>query len=214
MATPIVISNAAQLTLNWSGPQRTWRNVLGLIGNPTLPAINQATAEALFTAIRGNSATVAYMGLMNGNTILESISLRSLNTPNLPEFTSTGTPLAGGGTGDTLPLNTALVVTIRTTGAGKSFRGRVYLAGFDETQNDANGRILPNANTLSQAFLTGIDNSAQAQNMLIAVLSRPKAAKVIPAKNIAASPGFATQRTAFQTRTTKWNSQRRRTGKQ
>lgn len=40
---------------------------------------------------------------------------------------------AGGAAGDSLPLNVACVVTLRTASRGRSARGRVYMSGFLET---------------------------------------------------------------------------------
>lgn len=213
MATPFVVASAAQLTLNWSGATRTWQNVIGCRALNTMPTVDQALAETLFTGIRGSANFTALMALMAPTVIFESIGIRSLNTPNQAKFTSTGTPLAGGGTGDMLPLSTAAVVTIRTALAGKSFRGRVYFSGFDEAQNDANGRSVAGVNTACSGAMVAV-NSILAQNGLtVAVISRPRAGVTIPAVTRPAVTGGATPVSAFDTRNTKWESQRRRTGR-
>lgn len=45
-----------------------------------------------------------------------------------------GLPLAGGKIEDPLPLSDCIVVTFRTTGRGRSKRGRIYVSGFTEDQ--------------------------------------------------------------------------------
>jgi hypothetical protein len=40
--------------------------------------------------------------------------------------------VAGGESGDVLPVSAALVLTLRTEKRGRSYRGRLYLAGFGE----------------------------------------------------------------------------------
>lgn len=212
MANP-VIDNAGQLVLNWSGPQRTWKNVIGLTTISTFPTFNQALAESIFTAIRNASSTTALMTHMATTTILESVSIRSLAAANQPLYTSTGVPLAGGGAGDSLPLSVAACVTIRTPLAGKSFRGRVYLSGWDEGENDASGRITGAANAAAQAFMSGLDQAIQAENLVVGIISKARDAVTIPAKTIPSKNGFVTARNLFLVRDTKWESQRRRTGR-
>lgn len=214
MAPPRIIANCGQLTLNWSGPSRTWRNVYGVIGNPTLPVFDQTLANALFTGISSVFGTSGLGPLLSDLAILESITIRDLHVANSAPITSTGTPVGGGGTGDMLPLNTAAVVTLRTAFAGKSFRGRSYITGFTEAVNDVNGRISTAANTAAVAFVQGIVGQLTLHGMGMAVLSFPRDAKTIPAKTRPAFAGMGNTVTGLQARTTKWNSQRRRTGRE
>lgn len=214
MAPPRIIANCGQLTLNWSGTTRTWRNVFGLIGNPTLPVFDQTLANTLFTGISTAFTGSGLATLFSDLAILESITIRDLHVANAAPIVSTGTPIGGGSTADMLPLNAAAVVTLRTAFAGKSFRGRSYIAGFDETANDVNGRISAAANTAAQAFVQNIVVTLTAHSLAMAVLSFPRDAKTIPAKTHPAFPGMGNTVTGLQTRTTKWNSQRRRTGRE
>lgn len=209
----LVIANSAYIKLLWSGPSRNWLNVIGAQGNPTLPAINQAFADSLFAAIKANANVQALFPLLPTTVSLTGIAIRDISVANRAEFTSTGAALAGSGTGDPLPLNTAACVTLRTAGAGKSFRGRAYISGFNEAQNDATGRIAAAANTAASNFLAGMNAALVANSLAMAVLSRPRDAKTIPAKTIQAHTGFSTPVTAFVVRNTKWESQRRRTGR-
>ena len=188
-------------------------NVLGLVGNPGLPTINQAFVDSLFAAVKADAATTSLLALMPGTITFTGLSVRDISQANRAEFNSTGAAVAGTGTGDPLPLSNACCVTIRTAGAGKSFRGRVYITGFNESQNDATGRQAAAVNTACQAFIQAVDFHTTVVGAIIGVLSPPRDAVTIPAVNRAAKPGFVTARTAFETRNTKWESQRRRTGR-
>lgn len=209
----LVIPNAALLTLNWSGETRTWKNVIGCVGTGGLPTIDQALANALFTGISTAAGFTAMLAHFASTVIFESISIRDIHAPNLPEFTSQGTPVSGGGTLDALPLSVAAVVTIRTAKAGKSFRGRTYFSGWDEASNDAQGRSVGFVNTSAESAMTSINSILAGHSMTVAVLSRPQDAKTIPARSIPARTGQATPVSAFITRNNKWESQRRRTGR-
>ena len=213
MAPSRVISNAAQLKLNWSGPTRTWANVFGALGNPTLPVINQALANTLMTAIGTSFTSSGLAPLIGTSCSLVSVSIRSLNAPNQPEFVSSNAAVAGAGAGDLLPLSAAACVTVRTTLSGKSFRGRMYITGFTESQNDSTGRILTAANTAAQTFVNAISVNLASNGLSFAVLSFARDQVIIPQKTIAAKAGFATAASSFQVRNTKWESQRRRTGR-
>lgn len=209
----LVIPNAALVTLVWSGETRTWRNVLGAVGTGALPAIDQALANALFTGISTAAGFVNLLALLAPTVVFETLTIRDISGPNRAEFTAAGTPVSGGGIGDALPLSVAAVVTVRTALAGKSFRGRTYFSGFTEGQNDATGRQLPAVNTAIVGAMTSINSILAGHSLTVAVLSRPRDAKTIPAKTIAAKTGQGTAVSTFIARNTKWESQRRRTGR-
>lgn len=209
-----VITNAAQMKVFWANGTRSWINVVGILGAPGLPLqITQANVDAMFTALKANSLTTTFMGLCPTTTSLTKISVRDLRSANFNELTSTGTALAGTGTGDVLPLNLACCITLRTQLAGKSFRGRVYVSGMNELQNDATGRIVPAAATAAQGLVAAYSQCMSVITGGTAVLSFARDAKTIPAKTIAAKSGFANAVTATESRNLKWESQRRRTGR-
>lgn len=210
----LVIPNAGMLTLQWSGSQGAWNNVLGLIGVPALPIFDQTLANGIFADVKTAATNSALMSNMATTVVLEGVKIRSLSVANQPEFVGAGTPLAGGGTGDMLPLSVAACITIRTAFAGKRFRGRVYLSGWDELMNDASGRQAAAVNTTGVAFLQGLAGALLARSMDLAVLGRPRDAVTIPAKNIVALSGIVNRQTVFVARNSKWESQRRRTGRQ
>lgn len=213
MATALVIPNSAMLKINWQGPSRNYQNVFGLrwTSNPVI--ITQTMTDNAFGALKANSSTVALMALLGTNISLLNVTLKDLNTANQPEFVANGAALPGTGVGDTLPLSMAAVVTIRTALSGKSFRGRAYISGWTEAQNDSSGRALAAANTAAVNFVQAIQTVMNTVGFNLAVLSRNSAGRTIPEKIIPAKPGFSTAFTSLQARNTKWESQRRRTGR-
>lgn len=213
MPTPLVADNAALLKVLWDGPTRGWINVFGLAGTGAFPTVDQILANDLFTGITASPNTSALLALMSDTTALRAITIRDIRTAGLAEFTSAGTAVPGAGAGDALPLSLASVVTIRTARAGKSFRGRSFLAGFTENQNDTNGRVAAAVNTAGVAFLTAINSVLAGHGLTMGVLHRPQAGRTIPARTIPASIGFVTPVSSFEARDTRWESQRRRTGR-
>ena len=210
-----IIENSAQLKIFWANGTRQWQNVYGMLGSPTMvPNITQALVDALFTAIKARAETTTILGMMPTTTQLVACSVRDLRNEAMAEIKSAGTPAAGTGTGDLLPLNNAVCVTIRTAKAGKSFRGRSYIAGWNEAQNDGTGRMNQTTADAAKGFITGIGQAFGAPfQAQLAVLSFARDAETIPAKVITGKSSFSNGVTLLESRNLKWESQRRRTGR-
>lgn len=213
MAVSPVISGCGTIKLVWTNGTRTWLNVLGFKATGTFPVVDVAFANF----IHGNvSSAMASSGLASHLAIptqFTRIMVRSLNSPNAAEISSTSAVVPGTAAGDTLPLSVACCVTLRTALAGKSFRGRVYLSGFAEGENDATGRITAAANNSAAAFITALNSAMNGNGVPLAVLSKPRDQVVIPEKTRPANTGQGNIITAAIVRDTKWESQRRRTGR-
>jgi hypothetical protein len=116
-------------------------------------------------------------------------------------------------------------MTLRTASAGKSFRGRVYLGGFIETENDASGNALTVVSTNCVSFLTAVSSAMTASGLTFAVASRPAERTTVvettfhndgttSTRTITQSPartGGSTPVTNISSRNTGWETQRRRT---
>lgn len=213
MATPLVIPNAALIKLFWAQGTRSWLNVFGAVGTGALPPINQALADALLTGVQGELSGSTLISHLAATTLFMGVSIKDISAPNRGEFLgeSSGTP--GTGVTDPLPLSNAICITLRTALAGKSFRGRVYYSGFTEDANDASGRATAAAGGAARSFTSGLNGVLTGSGLQMAVLSRPAAAVTIPAKTTAARAGQATAVIQWDSRNTKWESQRRRTGR-
>jgi hypothetical protein len=188
-------------------------NVLGAIRTGSV-TFNQALANALDTAIKSSwSANLAPRCATSFS--LTSVGVRDINTPSNPEFIGSGAAVVGTGTGDILPRQIALCVTLRTALTGPSHRGRVYINGFVEAENDVNQLASSAAQTGAVAFVNGIMTALGNNGLQLAVLSRPVEARVIPAVpeiTIPGRPGQGLAVTVPVMRNGTWDTQRRRRG--
>jgi len=178
------------------------QNVLHFV-NTGAVIVNQALAETLKTTISGIFGSSQLTGAIAPTFGLRNVGVRNLALANQAEFLSTGAGTLGTGTGDLLPVGTAFCVTLRTSGAGKSFRGRVYLAGFTEGMGAANNADAAVAQ-VAVAFVDGIRTSlGSAPNIDMCIVSRY-------ANKVLRPTPITTEVTAVIARNTVWDSQRRR----
>jgi hypothetical protein len=125
-----VIPNCVQVVLNWSLEDgRLAHNVLhGRVSGsftPTAPV-----AQAIFAGLSSGAPFVAWNSTLAPTTSFTGVSLRDLRVANQPIVSSTGAGVPGTATGESLPNETAIVVTLRTAQAGRSARGRMYTMGY------------------------------------------------------------------------------------
>lgn len=198
----LVVPNAAQMRLIWSlGGQLYALNVLGVV-NAGSVAITQALTNTIGAAVKTGLTTSALGARITTNVALANVGLRDVRTANTAEFLDSGAAVAGTGALDTLPPQTALVVTLRTAQAGRSFRGRVYLCGFSETENFAAGTYSGQAGPV--AFITAVQSALVNNGLNLGVISRPRTDPLNP------SAGFVTPVTSIVLRDNVWDTQRRR----
>jgi len=222
MAIPLVIPNTVQIRLLWSLSANLGINVIHAIA-PGGYVVNQTTANTLGASIK--AAFSAQLGVhMNPSSALVRVGLRDLRTPNQAEFLDDGAAVGGVTAGDMLPPSVATAVTLRTAKAGKSFTGRVYIGGFIEADNDVNGTTVSVAATAAVNFMVGVQSALTSSGLQLAVASRPAEEKIIvettnhndgtttlrTLSHETAKPGQATPVTLIQSRTSGWESQRRR----
>jgi hypothetical protein len=196
-------------------------NVYGARINAGIP-INQALADTIGSAIKAQwSATMAPH--CPAGTQLVKVGVRDVRAPQLPEFLDSGALVSGTALGDSLPAGVAACVTMRTAGAGKSFRGRSYLGGFSEAENTATGLTSTVINTACLNFLGAIQSALSTNGLILSVMSRP-AERVqivtttfhadgttsVKTVNHPARVGRVSDVTSFQVRNSRWQSQRRR----
>lgn len=198
----LVVPNSGQLRLIWAlGGQLYALNVLGVVNNTSV-AITQALTNTIGTAIKSALTSSGHVGALHTTVTLANIGLRDLRTANTAEFLDTGGAVAGTGTGDVLPPQIAMCVTLRTAQAGRSFRGRVYLPGFNEASNSVTGTLTSTASSV--AFVTAIKAALVASSLDLGVLSRPAPTAPVP------RAGFITTVTSIVARDSVWDTQRRR----
>jgi hypothetical protein len=201
----LVLATAVQVRLFWTLNAIAAYNVLsGIVGGGY--ANSQAHADALTTAVLGRFTSSGLKALSASTTSLLGAGIRDIRTANQAEFYNTSAPVAGTGAGDPMPNQMAAVVTLRTALAGKSYRGRVYIGGANEAENDSAGHIVAAYNTAIAAFITGVQTDMATEGITLAVMSRPRTAPPFPV----AWGGAITPVTAITTRDVLWDTQRRR----
>jgi hypothetical protein len=218
------IPGGAQVRLIWTiSGGGLMINVLGAVVSGT-PTFGQAHANALGSAIKGAFSGGALIGQTHTSVVLNSIGVRDLRSPNLTEFLDQGATVAGTGTGDALPRAVALVITLRTALSGPRYRGRIYLGGFSETQNDADATASAALVAAGVSFVGSIQTAMAANGLTMGVISRPMEPYTVTTtferndgttdttvKTHEGRPGQVNAVTLIQARNDTWDSQRRRT---
>lgn len=218
-----MVPGAAELKLYWSVNGQLAVNVIGMsitgtpsFGNPLADTIGAAVKSAFTTQLAAQFATTSS---------LLRVGIRDLRTDNQPEFRDSGAAVAGTGAGEGLPGSVAMCVTLRTSGAGKSFRGRTYLSGWNEGANGANGLITTAAATAGVNFMSAVNGAMTPNGFAMAVLTRPQEEKIITEttnhadgtttvrtlSHQTAKAGVAHGLAFLESRNSFWESQRRRT---
>jgi hypothetical protein len=168
---PMVVANAVQVRLRWLVQTETAFNVLNFRATSAV-VVNQALADQVGTQVKLAFAAQWAAHTATGNS-LQKVGIRDLRVASSAEFVDSGSASAGGAAADSLPPQNAVVVTLRTAKAGRSFRGRVYLPGLSELDNSPTGVTSTAANTAAAAFINDIATRLQPIGLTFAVLSRP-----------------------------------------
>jgi len=208
---PLVVADAVIVRLMWSLNGKLAYNVLGgrVSGGYTN---SQVKTDALATDVLAGFTSSGLKALMASTTELLGVGIRDIRTANLVEYVQTGSPVAGTGAGDPLPNEVAAVVTLRTQFAGKSFRGRVYISGANEAQNDAAGHIATAFNTACVNFMDEVESAMGTQGITLSVLSRPTWLNLAPPADTQSYAGGVEPVTSKTARDVIWDSQRSRSG--
>lgn len=151
---------------------------------------------AAAVAVAWDTGAISQRDLTADNVSLSRVGLRDLRSPNLPLLES-AVNVAGLAANDPMPQQTACCVTLRTALAGRSYRGRVYLPGYAEGQNDSNGNPVANVRTAAVNFMTDMMSLSQGANTLLLGV----ASKTLLETNIV---------TSVEVRDLVWDTQRRR----
>lgn len=221
---PLVVPNVIQIKLGWTIAGPGAFNVIH-VRKGSAQTLDQTLANSIGSAVKG-----AYTGnlpaLMTTNVALHRIYSRDLSAPNMPEFQDTGAAVGGtDAVSQPLPASVALCLTLRTAKAGRSFRGRFYLGGFSEAQNDTSGLALPAAAAAAVSFVEDMADALGALGLSLGVLSRPSNATTVLKRTgypdgsqeeevLWSSPqraGGIEDVTLIASRTLAWETQRKRT---
>jgi len=219
---PLVVANAVQVRLLGTATGQGVINVLhaSKVGGSV---IDQARANTVGAAIK-SAWSARFATLMTVGASLVRVGLRDLTLASQPEFLDTGAIVAGTATGDPLPAQVAACVTLRTALSGRSFRGRVYISGWDEVQNTASAVMATATSTAIVGFLNDVSTALSASALTLGVLSRPAYAYVdtrtwtlAAGQTLVETTGRGTARTGeihnvtlISSRDARWENMRRR----
>jgi len=106
------------------------------------------------------------------------------------------------------------VVTFRTALAGPSFKGRAYMGGFDEDQNDGNANTAAAVKTAVESFWNTLRQNLTTIGYEQSILSPalPLRPSSVPGKPDLPAKSSTNERvTSCEVRNLLWGSQRRRT---
>lgn len=216
MVDHLVIPNTVQAR-HWisAGPTNGY-----VVTHHTIPSATQVDvnlANALFNSLKALWATqmAPLCPATAPNTVAyQGVILRDLRQANMAEISSNSAASLGtAATQDLLPRSIAACFTVRTINAGKRYRGRMYWFGFAETANGADGRMTAAAKTAFDAFATGFLTAANVNGLQFGVSHRPTIFDAITGLPVDPGLGFTTVATQVLCRDTRWDSQRRRSGK-
>jgi hypothetical protein len=144
------------------------------------------------------------MPKLSTQTKLTTVSLRDLTTASgiVYEYSGPPLPVSGGAAGPPLPSSVAVVVSLRTGLAGRSFRGRLFFGGFSETQSDGN-YMLNNLPVQLKDALVDVIDAINTTSRRVVVVSRY-------AQNQPRSTGVVTPVVSVLARTVRLATQRKR----
>jgi hypothetical protein len=191
----IIITGTYEIRIVWAYAGTDWAlNVL----HAQLPggeSVNQGLADGWATDLSAAHTSSGLEALQPTAVSLDRVGVRDLRTANQPMHEA-NIASAGTSANDLLPRAASLVVTMRTSLAGRSFRGRSYVPGFDEAQNTVEGTAVPAATAAATAWIAAIRTAATARGHTLAVGS--------------VKLGISTPVTAQIVRDNVWDTQRRR----
>jgi hypothetical protein len=159
--------------------------------------------NAVFADAQNALTSSGMLGRLANTAALNRVTVRDVSIPNQAEFVSTNAPVLGTSPALALPLSAAITVTSRTAKAGRSFRGRTYLAGWAETQNATNLPVTA-ARTSARVFMEDFRNGLLADpNVELGVASFIQ-------NGVEIDPGEFNETISYNVATPRWTSQRRR----
>lgn len=168
------IPNCVRIYIAWTLPNtKTVYNILHgqVAGGFTATS---TVAENIFSAVKAAGGWTSWKANVNSGVSFAAVSLRDMRALNQPLVTSTTGASAGTGAGTALPPGDALIVTLRTGSAGRSFRGRVYLPGLDSTALAAGGVAAAGTMTNAKAFVDAVSTALTGQSITLSIGQPPR----------------------------------------
>jgi len=170
----LIVTQGVLVRLIWGvGGQPTAVNVMG--GINTGAAIDQGRANSIGAAIKASTAGASGLHQIMGTTVsLLNVGVRSIGAPSQTEFLDAGAAVPGTATGNLLPAQVALCITLRTALAGKSYRGRFYTFGFTATSLTPGGLCSTVVGDQARTAVEGLITALATSQITPAIISREK----------------------------------------
>ena len=173
--------------------------------------LNPNIAETMFAAAKANANGNNVFAQLATTFVFTGIGVIDIRGPNFPEIPSTGASEAGTNVALALPDQDSIVVTLRTGKTGRSFRGRIYSAGWTSAALAVDGSIDDVAATAALNWGIALQQGITAGGAQLAIRSpalpeRPsKPGGNLPAKDYSIEPV-----TSLIVRDRIWDTNRRR----
>lgn len=164
-------------TLIWTLPNTdVAENVLHWAVVPALD-FTTTSAQSLSDQIQTVWGSSTFKGIVNTGVKLHAIKVEDLRTTPYASRTFT-IDSAGSDSSTAMPWQNAACVSLHTTHAGRTGRGRVFLPGLCEDSNDTGGVISSTSAGYCKDFIIGIAGitTVDSEDVIFSVLSRKDAA--------------------------------------
>lgn len=208
-----MIPNAVQVRLDWTVAtgQRVHNVLYGQVSSGFSPT--PSVADAILTALTAGASWTAMATHLATTTALASITLRDVRQENQPLVQSAGAAHPGTDSSIALPLEVALVITLRTALVGRANRGRVYVPGYGAAQNLAGNVASATCVTDTQSWFNNNVFPAFSGSGMILSLGHPRRqayTSPVTGREFPARDAGLVPITLGVVRDNHWDSQRRR----
>lgn len=141
----LVVPDTLQVTATGTTFGQSWANVFGLsTGGAFL--LDGTVAQDIADQFREFYADLNTS--LNPSWSLTEIIVRDIRTTTGLSYSIPQATLIGTLTGDAMPPHAAICASHRTALGGRSYRGRTFLAGWNEAACDVNGQVAAGYQTL------------------------------------------------------------------
>jgi hypothetical protein len=206
----LVIPNCIQVRLRWETSRATIAYNVLTANSASGTQPTQAIANSVGAAIKAGYTSSGLAALAGAGSRLDSVGLRWIGAPNFVEFVDEGAAVLGTAAGSQMPPQVALAITLRTSQAGKSFRGRIFLPNFADVAGDGSGAATAATVLAATTFVNDISTALSSSGYTLSVGSRERLADPTHVPPITFKPAFSTPVTAIVSRDVAFETQRRR----
>jgi hypothetical protein len=210
MAGNLPVTGGVEVKLTWTlNGVPAALNILHF-HSPLEPAITQAKADAISAIYKTAFTASTHAAAVWTGVGLQTVSTRDMSSNENAWYVGAGAPVAGTSASNPLPAATSLCVSTLTGKRGRSFNGRIYLWGWTEDANDAQGGATAvQAENGRQFIVSAGGNMFGSHGLNPSVLSRfstPPGQQTAIERN----PPLLTPITAYVMKDLRWDVQRRR----